>query len=134
VSTNTLSDYHQQKTIFERLGVTYTQAEDGLLYPNLVLSDPEPHYGKYGYLRKQFLQNHRPALYAQLSMTGKLVSHLNEVDTASTELVERATEEMAKAEGVTEALKETSQMEWVRRTSSIQNRAEEATLRDLIYV
>ena len=124
----------EQKTIFERLVVTYTQAEDGLLYPNLVLSDPEPHYGKYGHLRKQFLQEHRPALYAQLSLTGKLVAHLNEIDAACTELVERATEEMAKAEGVTEALKEVNQMKWVRRMNSIQNRAEEAALRDLIYV
>ena len=124
----------EQKTIFERLGVTYTQGEDGLLYPNLVLSDPEPHYGKYGHLRKRFLQEHRPALYAQLSLTGKLVSHLNEVDTACTELVERVAEEMAQVEGITEALKETDQMEWVRRMNSIQNRAEEAALRDLIYV
>ena len=52
----------EHKTIFERLGVTYTQGEDGLLYPNLVLSDQEPHYGKYGQLRKRFLQEHRPAL------------------------------------------------------------------------
>ena len=124
----------EQKTIFERLGVTYTKAEDGLLYPNLVLSDPEPHYGKYGHLRKRFLQEHRPALYAQLSLTGKLVPHLNEVDAACSEMVERAAENMAKAQGVTEALKETDQMEWVRRMNSIQARAEEAALRDLIYV
>ena len=124
----------EQKTIFERLGVTYTQGEDGLLYPNLVLSDPEPHYGKYGQLRKRFLQEHRPALYAQLSLTGKLVPHLNEVDAACTEMVERVAEEMSKDEGVTEALKETNQMEWVRRMHSIQNRAEETALRDLIYV
>ena len=124
----------QQNTIFERLGVTYTQAEDGLPYPNLVLSDPEPHYGKYGHLRKRFLQEHRPALYAQLSLTGELVSHLNEVDAACMEQVERTAENMVKAEGITEALKETNQMEWVRRMNSIQNRAEEAALRDLIYV
>ena len=80
------------------------------------------------------MQEHRPALYAQLSLTGELVPHLNEVDAACTELVERATEEMAKAEGVTEALKESNQMEWVRWMNSIQNQAEEAALRDLIYV
>ena len=59
---------------------------------------------------------------------------MNEVDTACTELVERVAEEMAQVEGITEALKETDQMEWVRRMNSIQNRAEEAALRDLIYV
>lgn len=124
----------EHQKIFERLGVTYTQGEDGILYPNLVLNDPEPHYGKYGHLRKRFLQEHHPALYAQLSLTGKLVAHLNEVDAACMEQVERTAENMVKAEGITEALKETNQMEWVRRMNSIQNRAEETALRDLIYV
>ena len=124
----------QQNTIFERLGVTYSQAEDGLLYPNVVLNDPEPHYGRFGHLRKQFLKEHRPAVYAQLSLSGGLVAHLNEVDDACTEMVERAVKEMAKAEGVTEVLKETNQMEWVRRMNSIQNRAEEAALHDIVYV
>lgn len=124
----------QQNTIFERLGVTYTQAEDGLLYPNVVLNDPEPHYGRFGHLRKQFLKEQRPALYAQLSLSGGLVAHLNEVDDACMELVERVVEQMAQAEGVTETLKEADQMDWLRRMNSIQNRAEEAALHDLVYV
>ena len=124
----------QQNTIFERLGVTYSQAEDGLLYPNIVLNDPEPHYGKYGYLRKQFLKEQRPALYAQLSLSGGLVDHLNEVDDACTEMVENIVRQLAQADGVTEALKAENQMEWVRRMSNIQNRAEETALHDLIYV
>lgn len=122
------------ETIFERLGVTYTQTEDGLLYSNLVLNDPEPHYGKYGHMRKRFLEEHRPALYAHLTLTGGLVAHLNEVDAACSEMVESIVEDLSRAEGVTEALKAENQMEWVRRINSIQNRAEEAALRDLIYV
>ena len=124
----------EQKTIFERLGVTYTQGEDGLLYPNLVLSDPEPHYGKFGHLRKHFLKEHCPALYSQLSLSGKLVAHLNEVDDACTEMVENIVSQLAQADGVTEALKAENQMEWVRRMSNIQNRAEETALHDLIYI
>jgi maltose-binding protein MalE len=79
------------------------------------------------------LQEHRPALYAQLSLTGKLVPHLNDVDAACAEQVERVVEDMAKAEGVTEALKEANQMEWVRRMNSIWNRAEEFVSQELIY-
>ena len=124
----------RNNTIFERLGVTYTQAEDGLLYPDVVLFDPEPHYGKFGRLRKRFLKEHRPALYSQLSLLGGLVAHLNEVDDACTEMVENIVNQLAQAEGVTEKLKEADQMEWLRRMNSIQNRAEEAALHDLIYV
>lgn len=40
---------------------------------------------------------------------------------------------MAKQEGVTKALKTADQMEWVRRMSSIRNRAEEIVLTKLVY-
>ena len=40
---------------------------------------------------------------------------------------------MAKREGVTEELKAADQMEWVRRMNSIQNRAEEIVLNELVY-
>ena len=61
-----------KQTIFERMGGTYTLGEDGIYYPNLVLGEDTPHYGKYGGMRKRYLQQHRPALYAQLVLEGKL--------------------------------------------------------------
>lgn len=42
-------------------------------------------------------------------------------------------EQMKAAEGVTEELKASDQMAWVRAMNSIYNRAEEITLRELIY-
>ena len=43
-------------------------------------------------------------------------------------------QQMAKQEGVTEVLKATDQMEWVRRMNSIRSWAEEIVLRELVYV
>ena len=43
------------------------------------------------------------------------------------------TRQMAPQEGVTEALKATDQMKWVRRMNSIRNRAEEIVLNELVY-
>ncbi|MSS14043.1 TnpV protein [Lachnospiraceae bacterium Oil+RF-744-WCA-WT-11] len=40
---------------------------------------------------------------------------------------------MAKQEGVTETLKASDQMEWVRRMNSIHSRAEEIILHELVY-
>ena len=40
---------------------------------------------------------------------------------------------MAECEGVTEALKATDQMEWVRRMESIKSRIEEILYHDYIY-
>ena len=42
-------------------------------------------------------------------------------------------EQMKIAEGVTEELKRTCQMEWMQRCNNIHNRAEEIILREMIY-
>ncbi len=47
------------KSTFEKMGGTYTLGADGIYYPNLVSTDEEPHYGKYGMMRKTYLKEHR---------------------------------------------------------------------------
>lgn len=55
------------KSIFEELGGTYTLGEDGMYYPNLELPvEEEPHYGKYGRMRMNYIKEHRPGLYTEL--------------------------------------------------------------------
>ena len=41
------------KSTFEKMGGTYTLGADGIYYPNLVSTDEEPHYGKYGMLDRK---------------------------------------------------------------------------------
>ena len=102
--------------------------------PNLVIEDTEVNpIGKYGRMRKRYLKEHRPALYSSLLLTGKLDQHLAEIDGACEERMELLSWQMASQEGVTEALKATDQMEWVRRMNSIRNRAEEIVLHELVY-
>ena len=50
-------------SLFERMGGTYTLGTDGMYYPDVVSTDEEPHYGKYGKMRRQYLKGHRPAVY-----------------------------------------------------------------------
>ena len=52
------------KSTFEKMGGIYTLGADGIYYPNLVSTDEEPHYGKYGMMRKTYLKEHRPAMYS----------------------------------------------------------------------
>ena len=59
--------------------------------------------------------------------------HLAEIDQACNERMEIIVSNMAKQEGVTEALKAADQMEWVRRMNSIRSRAEEIVLTELVY-
>ena len=122
-----------QKSIFEQMGGTYTQVGDYLL-PNLTIDESEHQpIGKYGRLRKRYLKEHRMVLYTNLLVIGKMDQHLAEIDKACEERMELLIHQMAKQEGVTEALKADDQMEWVRRMTSILNRAEEIALRELVY-
>ena len=69
------------KSIFEEMGGTHTLGEDGMYYPDLELPvDEDPHYGKYGRMRKAYIKEHRPWLYTELLFSGKPVSHLNSID------------------------------------------------------
>ena len=113
--------------------ITYSKCGDYLI-PNLVLPEEEQQpIGKYGRMRKRYLKEHRPVLYSNMLLKGKLFQHLAEIDEACEERMELLTRQMAKQEGVTEALKASDQMEWVRHMNSIRNRAEEIVLSELVY-
>ena len=102
--------------------------------PNLVLEETEAQpIGKYGRMRKQYLKEHRPVLYSNMLLKGKLFQHLAEIEESCMQRMNVLTSQMAKQEGVTETLKAADQMEWVRRMNSIRNRAEEVVLHDLVY-
>ena len=121
------------QSFFEQNGGTYMQVGDYYI-PDL--KDEEPgHYsiGKYGRMRRRYLQAHHPILLSELTLSGKLYQHLAETDHACKERVELIIWQMKGREGVTEALKAANQFEWVRRMNSIQNRAEEIVLNELVY-
>ena len=122
------------KSVFEKMGGTYRQEGDYFL-PNLSLPPDAEDYqlGKYGRLRKQYLKEHRRALYSSLLLEGSLMKHLAEIDRSCNDRLEIIEKALMKQEGVTEALKAADQMEWVRRRNSIHNRAEEVILAELVY-
>ena len=121
------------KSIFEQMGGTYRQEGDYLI-PNLALpEEPEYQIGKYGRMRRSYLKEHRPVLYANLLTSGTLHRHLAEIDQACNERMAIIVSDMARQEDVTEALKAADQMEWVRRMNSIRSRAEEIVLTELVY-
>ncbi len=122
-----------QKPIFEQFGGSYTQVGDYFL-PDLIIGEAEHlPIGKYGRMRKRYLKVHRPILFTNLLLAGKLDQHLTEIDRACVEWMDLLTRLIAERERVTEALKAADQFEWVRRMNSIQNRAEEIVLNEFVY-
>ena len=113
--------------------ITYSKCGDYYI-PDLVLSQEEQQpIGKYGRMRKRYLKEHRPVIYSNLLLSGKLNQHLGEIDQACMDRIDLITQQMKVQEGVTETLKASDQMAWVRHMNSIQNRAEEIVLNELVY-
>ena len=113
--------------------ITYFKCGDYFI-PDLVLSKEEKQpIGKYGRMRKRYLKEHHPAIYSELLLTEKLYPHLLKIDEACEGRVELLVLQMAKSEGVTEAMKAADQMAWVGKMNSIRNRAEEIVLHELVY-
>ena len=118
----------------ERNGLWYTLAEDGCYYPDLVMPPTDGRFvGKYGLMRKRYLQEHRKVLFTALLTSGKLHQELCDVDARASDMVNRLVAEMAAREGTDNTLKMRDQMMWVGLMNNYKACAEEIVLRDIVY-
>ena len=121
------------KTIFEQMGGTYTIQDDYCL-PDLTLPTDEEHpIGVWAQRRRQYLKQKRKILYYNLLTTGKLRSHLADVEEEAQALFLRLVKEYAEQEGVTEQLKAANQMAWVRGMNNIRERVHEVVNAEMIF-
>ncbi|MBQ7645886.1 MAG: TnpV protein [Clostridia bacterium] len=111
--------------------LTYKQTGDYLI-PDLKAPE-SPKVGKYGMLRHQYLRQNKRAIFTGLQISGKLNSHLEQIDKEATERVETLVKQMAKEQNVNEERKATDQMKWVQMMNSLRASAEEIVLNELIY-
>ena len=114
-------------------GIHYTLHGD-YYFPDLELPEtPNQAIGRYGRMRKAYLEEHRPGLYERLLLSGKLYDHLAEIDACCSDRMEQMIRQMADAEGINEDLKARNQLAWVGRMNNVRQRAEEIILNKLIY-
>ena len=122
------------KSLFEKSGGTYTLQGDYRL-PNLTLpAEDERPIGVWGQRRLRYLKQHHKVLYYNLLTSGKLHSHLADTEEQAQELFSRLVKEYAEKEEVTEQLKATDQMAWVRRMNNIRERATEVVNSEVVFV
>ena len=100
---------------------------------NLVSTDEEPHYGKYGMLRRTYLKEHVLEVCSMHMLEDRLTEHLNTVDDEAQERMDILVSQMMEKQGITEELKARDQMEWVRAVNNVRNSAEEIVRHEIIY-
>ncbi len=117
----------------ERAGLKYELVGDYYL----IAGDDEPEeerpIGVWGQRHLRYLKEHHRVRYANLLTSGELNAYLADIDRQAEELFLRLVKQMAVAEGITETLKASDQMEWVRRMNNVRSRAFEIVEADIIY-
>ena len=119
----------------ESMKITYHQ-NGQFVFPDLMIEESSQNprrVSKYGLLRKTYLKNYRPAQYQELLFNGKLTDHLADIDEAATDRFIRLTDELAKAQGITEALKAENMLLWIQRMNAVREQADEIVLQELVY-
>lgn len=121
-------------TLFEQLGGNFTQTGDYLL-PDLSLpvETQTGNIGVWALRHKRYLKQHHKVLYYNLLTSGKLDSHLADIEEQAQQLFLQLVKELAEKEGVTEQLKAADPMAWVRQMNNIRNRATEIVNNEVIY-
>ena len=119
---------------FEEIGIPYELHSDGCYYPKVTVPEQEPaHYGRYGLLHKQYLQEHRPLAYDTLLSCGELVARLNQIDDIAQARYELLVEQMKEKQGITEELKARDPMAWVGAMNNIHSCVDEIILTEVVY-
>ena len=117
----------------ERTGLKYELVGDYYL----IAGEDEPEeyqpIGVWGQRHLRYLKEYRRVRYATLLTSGELNAYLADIDRQAEELFLRLVKQMADAEGITETLKASDQMEWVRRMNNVRNRATEIVYHQVIY-
>ncbi len=121
------------KSIFEQNGGTYTQVGDYLISDISLPDAPAYPIEKYGRMREAYLKEHRHGFYTRLILSGKLHEHLSEVERTCNERLDTMIPQMAKVQGVTEAMKARDQLSWIGRMNEIKHSAEESILAEIIF-
>ena len=96
--------------------------------------EPEEHrpIGIWGQRHLRYLRQCKKTTYTALVIEGKLPDYLADVNEQAEEMLFQLVKQLAKDEGVDEALKRRNQFGWVQRMNSIRNRAEEIVIKELI--
>ena len=114
--------------------ISYRRVGDYMI-PNLTLKPEEAkvRLGKWGMFHKDYMLKNKKVTVTIMTTEGRFWQYLADINKRADEMFSRLVSEMAKAEGVTEQLKEDNQMLWIQKMSNIEARAREIVLKDFVY-
>ena len=115
----------------ERNGLDYTLYGDYYL-PDMELLKEQRPIGRWGKMRLEYLKEHRPGLYTRLILSGKLGSHLADVDEQAEVRFDAVMDGYKRLYGISEQIKAEDQMRWVQMMNLARAEAETSILDEII--
>ena len=114
------------------MNIHYIRAGDYFI-PDLTLSEENRPIGKCGRMHREYLREYQPIRYNSLLLSGELWTYLADLNQQAQDRLERISDQLKIAEGITEALKASDPMAWVQQMNNICSRAEEIVREELIH-
>ena len=122
------------KYIYDESNGLWYELQGDYYIPCLILpAEKEQSIGLWGQRHLRYLKEYRRAAYITLLTSGRLNAYLADIDKQAQERMERLTEQMKRAQGITEQLKAENTLEWVQRMNNIRACAREIVEREIIY-
>ena len=122
------------KYIYDDKNGLWYELQGDYYIPCLILpAEKEQPIGLWGQRHLRYLKEHRRNTYTTLLTSGRLNTYLADIDKQAQERMERLTEQMKRAQGITEQLKTENALEWVQRINNIRACAKEIIEKEIIF-
>ena len=122
------------KYIFDESNGLWYERQGDYYIPCLTLpAEEEQPIGLWGQRHLRYIKEYRKARYTSLLLSGRLNSYLADIDQQAQEMLDTTIEQIARVQGITEALKATDQMAWVGKMNKIRASVMEMVDKEIIY-
>ena len=122
------------KYIYDDKNGLWYELQGDYYIPCLILpAEKEQPIGLWGQRHLRYLKEYRRSTYTTLLTSGRLHTYLADIDKQAQERMERLTEQMKRAQGITEQLKAENALEWTQRMNNIRACAKEIVEKEIIY-
>ena len=117
----------------DKNGMWYELQGDYYIPCFILPAEKEQPIGLWGQRHLRYLKEYRRATYITLFTSGRLNNYLADIDRQAQERMERLTEQMKQAQGITEQLKAENALEWTQRMNNIRACAKEIVEKEIIF-
>src|SRR5699024_8813135 len=126
--------FSMDKYIYDDKNGLWYELQGDYYIPCLILpAEKEQPIGLWGQRHLRYLKEYHRNTYTTLLTSGRLNTYLADIDKQAQERMERLTEQMKRAQGVTEQLKAENALEWVQRINNIRACAKEIIEKEIIF-